>query len=298
MHTLPQHSESRQIEQPPGDWCFGDASTGTVEHCLNGIILQPNRILLKYWGRLSLKVPPPYTRVCYVRLRTILCGTTKRTAERSNKPRVTAVAAARRSRRLQRHLRAPHRRRNFREKQVAGRRPHGRAGVTNVFHLGPVVHGQVQRHRPRGEVFPGSDVRQPDVPIRPRGHLCVCIAPWRGVHSHRPRRDHHAGRSCVSCLPCGRCYGFTKYSFTCPISQSVATAARSHRTNSKDDNNDNDTRVRAMQHTWLMKSVMPVSTWCWKVTSDSRIRMAKKRRKKHRYATSLWFDANKTQTLA
>lgn len=39
-----------------------------------------------------------------------------------------------------------------------------------------------------------------------------------------------------------------------------------------------------------MKSEMPVSTSCWKVTSDSRIRMAKKRRKKHRYATSLRFD--------
>lgn len=36
-----------------------------------------------------------------------------------------------------------------------------------------------------------------------------------------------------------------------------------------------------------MKSLMLVSTECLKVTSDSRMTMTKKSRKKHRYATSL-----------
>lgn len=36
-----------------------------------------------------------------------------------------------------------------------------------------------------------------------------------------------------------------------------------------------------------MTFLMPVSTECWKLTSDSSKRMAKNRRKKHRYPTSL-----------
>lgn len=39
--------------------------------------------------------------------------------------------------------------------------------------------------------------------------------------------------------------------------------------------------------TWLMKLVIPVSTECWKVTSDSSKTTTKNRRKNNRYPNSL-----------